>query len=531
MTTTTVRPNGVAQQGSWTVVGAADAAVALSDNTDSTYVQLTPRCRLDIDRMRVTVPAPTLPSGAQISSVGIRMRIQTVVWPAPQPQCLGWFRCHRPPNIITAIIDLILLLLFGWRCPQQPTVVWVTQSLQNQTSDPSGNPWTLASFNNFEVNIGRDDVYANPLRVAEVYVDVVYTQQSAVTVTAPTGTVTTTCRPTVAWSYTQPDANPQAKYWVVIYTAAQVAASGFVPFVSTPLQSSGWVFGTDLQWTLNSDITNGTYYAYVQVGQTWPGAGDFISPYASINWTQSIAGAPNAVLSSAVFDTIYNRVTLQLTQGGSSPATAAFAVQCSRDSGITWGPVRGGLLLTNTGGTLTVYDQQAPLNVPSQYRVLAYGQTGSLLFAAAGYSNVLTVTPTGSTFWIKDLMDPTMNTPLPVKYQGDQVTQRRIQGTFEVLSGNLTTQKLVVNGPMYGIEGTLTLIFHSRQPVDYWAAFRRADQSGHVLLMQYPSGEQHFVMFGPGAVGSDMTWTYEYQPNYREVTVSYTEVAEPAITS
>ncbi|MCW2904198.1 MAG: RoPhREQ1 9 [Streptosporangiaceae bacterium] len=528
--TVTLRPNGTAQQGSWSVVGAASAAVALSDNTDSTYVQLTPRCRLDIDRMRVTVPAPTLPAGAQISSVGIRMRIQTVVWPAPQPQCLGWFRCHRPPNIITAIIDLILLLLFGWRCPQQPTVVWVTQQLQNQTSDPSGNPWTLASFNNFEVNIGRDDVYANPLRVSEVYVDVVYTQQSAVTVTGPTGTITNTCRPTVTWSYTQPDANPQSKYQVAVYTAAQVAAIGFVPFVSTPLQASGWIFGTDLQWTLNQDITNGNYAAYVQVAQTWPGTGDFIGPYDDQTWTQSISGAPNAVLSSAVFDATYNRVTLTVTPG-SGASTYAFAVQCSRDSGITWGPVRGALLLTATGGSMTVYDWQAPLNVPSQYRVLAYGQTGSLLFAAAGYSNVLSVTPQVNVFWIKDIFDPTMNTPLPVKYQGDSVTRRRIQGTFEVLSGDLTTQKIVVNGPMYGIEGTLTLTFNTQQPADYWAAFQRADQSGHVLLMQYPSGEQHFVLFGPGAVGSDMTWTYEYQPNYREVTVSYTEVAEPPITS
>lgn len=531
MSQVTTRPNGTQQSGAWSVIGAASAHVALSDNSDTSYVQLTPRCRLDNDRMRVTFPAPTLPSGAQISSVGVRVRIQTTVWPAPQPQCLGWFRCHRPPNIITAIIDLILLLLFGWRCPQQPTVVWVTQTLQSQTSDPSGNPWTLDSFNNFEVNLGRDDNFGNPLRISEVYVDVNYTQQSTVTVTAPTGSITNTCRPTVVWTYTQPDANPPSKYRVVVYTAAQVAAVGFVPFVSSPLQDSGWVFGTDLQWTLTDDITNGNYSAYVMVGQTWPGAGDFISAYSSTSWTQSIAGAPNAILSSALFDSVYNRVALRFTQGAPSPATVAYAVQCSRDSGITWGPVRGGLLITNTGGTMTLYDEEAPLNVPSQYRVLAYGQTGSLLFAAAGYSNVISVTPFGTDFWIKDISDPTLNTPLPVKYQGDQVTRRRIQGTFEVLSGDLTTQKIVVNGPMYGIEGTLTLIFNSRQPADYWAAFQRIDQSGHILLMQYPSGEQHYVLFGPGAVGSDMTWTYELQPDYREVTVSYTEVAAPAITS
>jgi hypothetical protein len=528
--TVTTRPIATVQGGSWTTVGAASGHVALSDNTDASYVQLTPRCRLDSQVMRVSVATPSLPTGAQIESVGIRVRIQTVVYPAPQPQCLGWFRCHRPPNIITVIIDFILLLLFGWRCPRQPTTVWVTQQLQVLTSDPSGNPWTLASFNNFEVNLGRDDISANPLRISEVYVDTTYTQVSVVTATGPTGTITTTCRPSVTWSYASPDSNPQQGFRSAVYTAAQVSAPGFQPFVSTSLQESGWQFGENLQWTLNSDIVNGVYTAYVQVTQTWPGQGDFASNISSISWTQSISGAPVAVISSGVFDGTYNRVTLRIAPSSPTPATAAFAVQCSRDAGISWGPVRNALLLTATGGTQTVYDYEAPLNVASLYRVLAYGQTGSLLFAAAAYSNTVSVVPVVDTFWIKDIIDPTMNTPLPVKYLGDSVTQRRIQGTFEVISGDLTAQKIVVNGPQYGIEGTLNLIFHVRQPADYWGAFRKADRSGHVLLMQYPSGEQHYVLFGPGSSGSDMTWQYEYVPDYREVTVSYTEVAMPPIT-
>jgi hypothetical protein len=527
---TTVRPNSTVQLGSWTVVGAANAHTALSDNTDTTYVQLTPRCRLDTQRLRLGLPTITIPTGAQISSVGVRIRIQTVVFPAPQPICLGWFRCHRPPNILTIIIDFILLLLFGWRCPRQPTVVWVEQDLEDLTSDPDGNPWTLASFNQFEVHLGRDDVSGNPLRISEVYVDVTYTQQAVITVTAPTGTITTTCRPTVTWTYTSPDSNPQAAYNVAIYTAAQVAAGGFVPFVTPPIQSSGLTFGEDLQWNLATDIVNGGYSAYVQVNQVWPGTQDFPSGIASITWTQSIAGAPNAVISNSLFDTVYNRVRLDITTGSPTPATVAYAVQASRDSGVTYGPVRNALLLTNTGGTMTVYDYEAPLNVPSKYRVLAYGQTGSLLFAAAAYSNVVTVTPQVDGCWLKDVFDPTVNTFLPVAYQGDARTQRRVQGTFEVISGDLTADKIVVNGPVYGPEGTLTLIFTGHDPSNYLSAFNQLNESGHILLLQYPNGDQLYVLFGPGAVGSDQAVEYELVPNYHKLTVSYTSVGTPAIT-
>src|SRR5260370_14113136 len=107
---TTVRPNATVQAGSWTTVGAANPHTAVSDNTDTTYVQLTPRCRLDSQRLRLGLPTITIPTGAQISSVGVRIRIQTVVYPAPQPICLGWFRCHRAPNIVTVIIDFLPLL-------------------------------------------------------------------------------------------------------------------------------------------------------------------------------------------------------------------------------------------------------------------------------------------------------------------------------------------------------------------------------------------------------------------------------------
>jgi hypothetical protein len=535
-TTITLRPVATGQAGVWSVVGAASAWQALSDNSDSTYVQAVPTCRLPVDVMAVSFGTPSVPAGAQIYSVGVRRRIQTVV--GYRIQCCHWFRCNGPLAAITAIIFGIIRFFFGSWCPVQPITAWVEEDLPATTTDPNGNAWTLNSFATLYYEFGKIDQTGTPLRVSEAYLDVVYDQQSTVTVTAPTGTITTTCRPTVQWVYASPDSNPQSAYQVAIYTAAQVGAVGFAPFVSTPEQSTGgWILGEDQQWTLASDIVNGTWYAYVQVQQAWGGAASFVSGVASGSWTQSIAGAPVATLLDATYDPTNYWVKLDFQPGGSSPTTFAYAVQVSRDLGQTWGPVRGGLFLAATGGVQTVYDLEAPIGLVSQYRVLAYGMTGSLYFAASGYSSVLSVTRTGTgDFILSDPLNPLLTTVFPIAYQGDAVTRRRVQGTFEPISGGLTVNKIVVNGPQYGLEGTFQVIFHKNQPADYYAAFLALDGSGHTLRLDYPTGEYHYILFGPGAVGSDESYTWEMDFNaskvkYRKMTISYTEVDSPAITS
>lgn len=530
--TTTVRPNATAQLGSWTVVGAATAHAATSDNLDSSYVQLTPRCRTDTQVLRLGLPTITIPTGAQISSVGVRVRIQTTVFPAPQPQCLGWFRCQKPQGIVQTVVNLILLLLFGFRCPQQPTSVFVDQNLEDLSVDPSGNPWTLASFNAFEVNLGRDDAAANPLRISEVYVDVNYSEVSVIAVTGPTGTISNTCRPTVTWTYTSPQSDPQQAYQVAIYTAAQVAAGGFVPFVTAPVQQSGLLLGENLQWTLSTDIVNGGWSAYVQVQSVWPGPGAFPSAIASGSWTQSIASAPDPVLSSATFDPVFNRNQLVFVPSSSSPVTDLFAVQTSRDFGLSWTPVRNGLLIAANGMTpVTLFDYEAPLNVTSQYRVLAYRNISGIPQPSAHYSNVLSVTPSvDRVVWLKDPFDSSLNTPFPVDYMGDTRTVRRVQAVIEPIAAGARADNIVISGPQFGPSGTLTCTFTSKHPL-YWPAFKNLDATQHVLLIQWPNGEEYYLKFGPGSAGSDMSYTWEVSPDVHKVTVSYTTVATPPITA
>src|SRR3954464_10108382 len=94
LTSVTIRPNSTAQVGSWSVVGAASAHAALSDNSDSSYVQLLGLCRLDSQVLRVGFPTPSIPAEAKVYSVPLRRRVQSAAAAADVPLCYHWFRCR-----------------------------------------------------------------------------------------------------------------------------------------------------------------------------------------------------------------------------------------------------------------------------------------------------------------------------------------------------------------------------------------------------------------------------------------------------
>jgi hypothetical protein len=441
----------------------------------------------------------------------------------PIPVCNHWFRTITGSILVAGQTQNVQKNFFSSPCPTTTTTTsqWVDETIGTFTTAPGGAAWSVANLTGVTYDIGRGDSdTTTSLRVSEVYLDITYQQLSTVSVTGPTGTITTT-RPTVTWTYASPDSQPQQAYQVAVYSAAQVAATGFSPLVTTPLQGSGVVLGEALQWTCTADLTDGSYTAYVQATSRWDGPGSFPTAIASSSWIRAVTPAsppPPAVLSTALFDADNNRVTLTFAPGVGSPATTAFTVQASRDGGVTWAPIPSLTLLPANGTSpLTKYDNIAPLNVTSQYRVISY--SGSPYVAATTPSNVLSATPTGSDHWLKHPSNPLLNTKLPVaapkqSSDGIKITKRQMEATYQLLSGpGGKVLPIVVFGPVYGDEYSIELIFESTDELSsYWPAVQQLNQSGSTLLFQKPDGSQLWVTMGPGASGVDTQEMYNALP-------------------
>lgn len=527
LTVVTEQPISTAQLGLWSVVSAASANAAVSDGSDTSYVQIAVRARTDVQVLRLGFAAPTIPAGAQIYSVGLRRRVRTVTSGSPQPVCNHWFRCVTGNVFVAGQQTLPSKQYFTSPCPTTVTSAWVTESIATYTKAPDGTAWSSGTnLTGFSYDMGRGDDFGGNLQVSEVYLDITYQQLSSVTVTGPTGTVTTT-RPTITWTYSSPDSQPQQSFRVAIYTAAQVAAIGFSPFVTAPIQQSGWTTGEALAWTLTSDLADGGYSAYVQATSKWAGPGTFTTAISSITWARAVTPAtppPSATLQSATFDATNNRVVLSMVPSSSSPVTAAYTIQASRDSGLTWtgagqDPIPSLTYIPANGmSPVVVYDYVANVGVTSQYRVQAYSSSSGVFVGSVAFSNVLSVMTSGDTHWLKNPQNPLQNTPLPVSAPKSgstdgsvKVTKRRMTGTFQPVGGaGNTVYPIVVQGPQYGDETSIELIFvDGDDSMTYWAAVDQLDRSGAVLLWQKPDGTQQWVTVGSGASGQEVEETYD----------------------
>lgn len=545
LTVITEQPNSTPSIGAgWTVTGGGGvASAALADGLDTSFVSLSARAQLDSQILRLGFAVPAPPAGAKVYSVGVRIRYQKVAAGSLPPNLVLWLRSVDPPvSGSTARTTTVQKTQFFAMCPISADTTTPFQTLGVGTFfiAPDGAGWDpTTNLSAFTLDIGRVDDYGNALVISEVFLDITYQQQSTVTVTGPSGTVAST-RPAVTWSYSSPDSQPQQAFQTALYSQAQTLVGGFVPFQSVSLQSSaGWVLGSDLQWQLPNDIVDGTYVVYVRVKTKWGGPGDFISPAASGTFTRSASSGgagtfpPNATLSSVVFDSVNNRVAVTMVPSSSSVVTSLFTVLASRDNGVSWAPIPSLSYVAANGMTpVTGYDYAAPIGVASQYQVLAYGPSSSAPVGAAAYSSVVSVTTSGITQpWLKDPQNSLNNTPISMFAKGNKSSRRRVQGTFEPLSGSGNVFPFVVNGPVYGESGTLVLMYTWQQQALY-QAWTQLDTSGHVLLFQRTDGTQIWVTVGPGAAGQDTQWEYEsIDPSgnlYQKVTLSFTQVNAPS---
>jgi hypothetical protein len=547
-----LRPDEAISEGTWSIIGdGATLVTALNDDNDATYIRNDGIAVLDTEIAKVGLSDISLPENAKIFSVRVRIRVEQVVDPGsdggggggtgggggdprPSPRCFIYWIQRIIIDALTLNITKLFRDIFGFHCPRPkpppptdppgtpPVVEWETLELAYFTQQPAGGEWTVDSFNGFVLGLGRDDA-EDPAKISAVWVDVDWNAAPVGTATGPTGAIDFTTRPEVTWTYEDQESDRQQAWNVRVFNSGQFGATDFDPINSPAVAESGWTQGEDLAWTVNRDLVNGIYHAYVQVEQVWRGIGSHRSVPTFVEWEQAVPGPPNPHLS-VLFDETYNKVELDLTEGGPTPETISYNIETSDNAGVTWELLRNGIQITvDENRSAVIYDYEAPLNLLRKYRAQAFRQL-STIKVASGYSNEVSIVPRVLVFWLKDPLAPDLNMVLPVL--SDEPGRPRSVGVFTPLvADGLEARKITVTGPRYGVEGTMGLVFVGSDVTSGWDAFNTIVQSGRVLLWQKPTGEQHYISF----LG-DLTWEWDFRDDemrYRIAKISYVEVIKP----
>lgn len=617
----TKRPNSTISNGSWTKTPSGGTVHGiLSDDNDGTYISTTTRAQLPSQFAIVDIADVTIPDGAKIFSVRVRVRVlQTDAGG-------GGLGSNGGINFVGQIVEEVLedtglgiigsllAFIFGFACPRPPhggSATWETVELAYYPTKPSGGEWTVDALNDMQWRIGRSDNNGQTAKVSEYYVDIDYNERPTVLVTGPLATrtvtdgattntsttftsataafqdadegasivgagipanttiltvnsstnvtlsaaatatasgvtatisgikIATTTRPTIPWTYGDPEGDPQAAFRVKVFNQAQYSDPAFDVDVSTPFAQVDWTAGQDTQWRLNRDLPNDSYRAFVQVKQVWTGIGDHVSEWDSYDFEMDVEGPP-VPLITATPNANGNWIQIDLQPSDDDPVTETYNVEYSDNAGISWQLVRGGFQVpVDAGGLATLFDYEAPLNIARWYRAQAY-RTLDTVKVASDLSDEVSATIKSYKYWLKDPLNPSLNTEIVLSAfnqgggggssvqipgaSGDQPTKSRAQGVFAPLvAEGYTAYKIVVNGPQYGIDGVLTPQFLNDA---LWNAFMTIIESGRTLLYQKPTGENIYV-----GMGGELAWSYLPQGKgvrLRVATISYTEVVKPA---
>jgi hypothetical protein len=291
MATYVLRPNANwNNDGLFTISGgSASVHAALSDNSDSTF----------ITRTSNTVPAfyetefgtQTLSATEKVTSVNLRARIAVGTEGIAQFS-LGVIT-DRNGRTVSYSVPIT----------KQNTLALSTVDFAlNLTSAPNGAEWSQTLIDNLVFKFTDNaTATADKTIVYEVYVDVVTTTQPTVTVTAPSGTITTTSFPSVVWTYADADGDPQSAYEVKIFDSSVYGGASFNANTSTPSVETGIVASSNQGQTLEADLANSTTYrAYVRVAQLANGA-NYFSEWSFSTFSLAVNAPANPTVS-AFFD-------------------------------------------------------------------------------------------------------------------------------------------------------------------------------------------------------------------------------------
>ena len=144
-----------------------------------------------------------------------------------------------------------------------PALVATTYSYTRTTSHLGA--WNGTTVNNTQIRLD----FHPTVRISRVEVDTVYNEKPVTTVvsvdsslTSPSF-VTTSQRPKIWWSYSDPDGDFQERYEVKVFSDTQYNTKGFNASKTTPLFASGVKVSGSNNYKITKSLPNGDYWVAV----------------------------------------------------------------------------------------------------------------------------------------------------------------------------------------------------------------------------------------------------------------------------
>lgn len=503
MPTQVLRPNETISGSTlYTITGgSASINAALADDADGTYVQKT---GTGVASVVVGFGTYSIGASERVRQVRLRARVAGAT-------------INSKANIYLGTTGAGVSSTYGAAF----SVVRGAQTLSTVVgpwagTTPDGNTWTQAKIDALRIQFEEYKNTTDRSSLYELFVDVDLTTKPTVSVSGPTGTITTTATPDVAWTYSDTDGDGQTAYQIKVFTAAQYGAGGFDPTLSTAAFDSGTVSTGDTTATLTGFLNaTGAHRAYVRVAKTINGS-LFFSDWAFSAFTMSLT-APTTPTLTATWDEGLGRTQVVVVGAAATGYDyQVFNIERSDDGGASWGFVRNGEgYAVGASFTSTIQDYEAPRGITVQYRARAVAYLGSNV-VVSGYSTIDSEYVTNDLqWWFKSVSTPALNVGGVKVLEGVGLTVEEDLGVFRAIGRQ---EPLVVSGTIGGQDGSYTAVANGTQE---WVSLYALATQQSTLLIQDPFGEQKYVRV------TSRSWkqTGATSSPRREITMGYVEVS------
>lgn len=339
----TVRPNSNNAGSGWTATGGTLHGV-LADDSDASYITSI----FSPAKLTLGFPAPSIPAGAMVRLA--TLLVKAAYTTSGSQFVKGAFRADGGTRDFSQLVS--------WPSPSSAWVATLLEDLGALDVD----------------NLAVDLQLSYLARVHEISAVILYVAKPVVSMTAPSGTLTTDNRPTVNWS-TVLDAHggDQTKYQVKMFDAATYGGFGSVdPATSAPYAESGILSGNATSWRVGTPLEDDTYRTYLRVGQTINGITHW-SDWADLGVVVDV-DRPGGPSVSLLGEDDWARISVKLKENFISYVESVLDLDptlllpLGNDAGLVdlsgngWdGTGGGGITVGGEAGPLFQYDEGATL--------------------------------------------------------------------------------------------------------------------------------------------------------------------------